>query len=85
MSESLQGYAIADAKKPIDLRGVQCPMNVVRIKLSLEKVQLGHRIEFILDNGDHVQHVTKTLAAQGHTIIKQTQEIAYCTLLVQKG
>lgn len=85
MKEQKQGSGLTEAAKPIDLRGVQCPMNVVRIKLSLEKISRGDWIEFILDNGDPVQHVTKTLAAQGHKIISQTQEAAYCTLLVEKG
>lgn len=76
---------LAEEKKPIDLRGIHCPMNVVRIKLSLEKIEQGDCIEFLLDDGDPVLNVTKTLIAQGHKILSQTQEATYCALLVEKG
>lgn len=76
---------IAEEKKLVDLRGIHCPMNVVRIKLSLEKIGQGECLEFLLDDGDPMRNVTKTLIAQGHKILCQTQEATYCTLLVEKG
>jgi len=45
-------------------------MNFVKIKLALEELDPGERIEVILDEGDAMLNVPRSLKNEGHRIIK---------------
>lgn len=70
----------------IDLRGVACPLNYVKAKLALEPVADGAEVEFLLDDGDPVANVPRSLADDGNDIVslRQTAE-GHFELLVRKG
>ncbi len=72
--------------KVLDLKGVICPMNFVKAKLFLEEVEVGEIVEIILDEGDPLVNVTRSLKEEGHKVLKveKFDEFSY-KVLVQRG
>lgn len=70
----------------IDLRGVSCPTNFVKAKLALEDMESGEQIEILLDDGEPVKNVPRSLKAEGHKLLglKQTDDGHY-VLELEKG
>jgi sulfite reductase (ferredoxin) len=56
-------------KHVIDLRGVACPLNFVKAKLALEKLQAGAVLEVLLDEGEPVRNVPASFSAQGQEVM----------------
>ena len=68
----------------IDLRGVLCPINFVKTKLKLEMMDSGQVLEVILDDGEPIRSVPRSVKEEGHKIIKvENMEGAY-RLLIKK-
>ena len=64
---------MASEKKPdvfLDLSGVMCPMNFVKTKLQLEEMEAGQILEVILDDGEPVKNVPRSVKAEGHKILE---------------
>lgn len=63
----------------IDLRGVSCPTNFVKAKLALEEVETGDTLQILLDDGEPVKNVPRSLKAEGHKLLglKQAEEGHY--------
>lgn len=53
----------------IDLRGVSCPTNFVKAKLALEDMDDGERITILLDDGEPVKNVPRSLKSEGHKLL----------------
>jgi sulfite reductase (ferredoxin) len=53
----------------VDLRGVACPMNFVKAKLELEKLEIGDILEVLLDDGEPVRNAPDSFAQQGQDIL----------------
>jgi sulfite reductase (ferredoxin) len=53
-----------------DLRGVACPLNFVKAKLELEKIEIGEVLEVLLDEGESVRNVPASFAGQGQDVIE---------------
>ena len=58
---------IADEK--IDLRGVLCPINFVKTKLKLEMMDDGQVLEIILDDGEPMRNVPRSIKEEGHKVV----------------
>ncbi|MFA6186627.1 MAG: sulfurtransferase TusA family protein [Phycisphaerae bacterium] len=56
--------------RTVDLRGVACPLNFVKAKLELEKIQTGQILEIMLDGGEPVRNVPDSFAEQGQEIVE---------------
>ncbi len=54
----------------IDLRGTPCPLNWVKAKLRLEGMQPGQWLEMILDDGDPVRNVPRSVRSEGHRVVR---------------
>jgi sulfite reductase (ferredoxin) len=54
----------------IDLRGVACPLNFVKAKLELEKLETGDILEVLLDKGEPVRNAPASFAEQGQEIVE---------------
>jgi TusA-related sulfurtransferase len=69
----------------IDLRGVSCPTNFVKAKLALEDLNNGEIVQILLDDGEPVKNVPRSLKADGHKLLglKLTEEGHY-TLDLEK-
>ncbi|MEK6559410.1 MAG: sulfurtransferase TusA family protein [Planctomycetota bacterium] len=69
----------------IDLRGVLCPINFVKTKLKLEMMDSGQVLEVLLDDGEPIRSVPRSVKEEGHKIIKvENIEGAY-RLLIKKA
>ena len=55
----------------LDLRGVICPYNFVKTKLKLEAMEGGQVLAVILDAGDPIQNVPRSVSDDGHTVLSQ--------------
>jgi TusA-related sulfurtransferase len=56
----------------LDLRGTPCPLNFIRSKLALEKLDPGAWLQVELDAGDPEQMVASGLREAGHRVEAQT-------------
>ena len=54
----------------LDLRGVVCPTNFVKTKLKLEELNSGEVLEIIIDEGEPMANVPRSIKDEGHKIIK---------------
>lgn len=59
-----------EIKLKINLHGVTCPLNFVKTKLALEELETGECLEVILDEGDAILNVPRSLKEEGHRIVK---------------
>ena len=57
----------------LDLKSVPCPLNVVKIKLALEKLSKNEQLIIELDKGEPEEMVLKNLKEMG-CLIKQIKE-----------
>ena len=55
----------------LDLRGVICPYNFVKTKLKLETMEAGQVLAVILDEGEPIRNVPRSISDDGHTVLRQ--------------
>ncbi|HEY3347042.1 MAG TPA: sulfurtransferase TusA family protein [Nitrospirota bacterium] len=60
----------------IDLRGICCPTNFVRAKLALEEIEADTEVEILLDDGEPVKNLPKSLISEGHKLLGLTEDEA---------
>jgi TusA-related sulfurtransferase len=56
------------AAAPLDLTGVACPMNWVKTKLALERLQPGDELSVRLDAGEPIESVPRSAREDGHDV-----------------
>jgi tRNA 2-thiouridine synthesizing protein A len=71
--------------KTIDLRGICCPTNFVKAKLALEYAGEGEVLEILLDDGEPVKNVPRSLKAEGHRLLGLKESEGYYVLTLEKG
>jgi TusA-related sulfurtransferase len=68
----------------LDLRGVMCPYNYVKTKLKLESMEPGQILSVIVDDGEPIRNVPRSIAEDGHTILKK-EKVGNCfRVLIRK-
>ena len=72
----------ADAE--LDLRGVICQYNFVKTKLKLESMRPGQILAVILDDGDPIRNVPRSIENDGHTVLSQEFDAPYYRVMIQK-
>lgn len=55
----------------LDLRGIICPYNFVKTKLKLETMKEGQVLSVLLDEGDPIRNVPRSVENEGHTVLAQ--------------
>jgi len=94
LDETLQFHTPEQVKEPqphvtvdlhIDLRGVTCPMNFVKTKMALSRLEGGQVLEVLLDSGAPVENVPKSVAAEGHGVISQTTIDDHWAVVIRKA
>lgn len=68
-----------------DLLGTPCPMNYVKIKLFLENLKANEIVEVLLDEGEPINNVPKSLESDGNKILKIEKYEGFYKVTVQKG
>lgn len=56
----------------LDLRGVACPLNFVKAKLALERIEVGEVLGVLLDGGEPMRNVPDSFAQQGQEVLEMT-------------
>ncbi len=69
----------------LDLTGVKCPFNYIKVKLALEGKASGTRLEVVLDEGSPIRNVPKSLDNDGHKLLSTETLGEQYLLLVEKG
>ena len=69
--------------KYLDLKSVPCPLNVVKIKLALEKLSKNEQLIVELDKGEPEEMVLKNLKEMGYLIkhIKENEKFIKIKIL----
>ena len=68
----------------LDLRGTPCPLNFIRSKLALEKIDPGAWLQVDLDTGEPEQLVAAGLREAGHRVELETLDSDAVRLLIQR-
>lgn len=68
----------------LDLRGVICPYNFVKTKLKLETMEQGQILSVLLDDGDPIQNVPRSVSSEGHTILSQDRVAGSYRVLIRR-
>lgn len=74
-----------DKRRFLDSRNTPCPMNWVKVKLVLEEMAPGERLEVLLDNGESIRNVPRSASEEGHRILKVIPVDEYFQVLIEKG
>jgi tRNA 2-thiouridine synthesizing protein A len=74
-----------EADQHIDLRGLSCPLNYAKTKLKLGAMERGQILEVLIEDGEPMVTVPRSLKEDGHRILK-IEQIADCfKVLVRKA
>ena len=68
----------------LDLRGVICPYNFVKTKLKLDTLEGGTQLAVLLDDGDPIHNVPKSILNEGHQVLSQEKVESYYRIVIQK-
>jgi tRNA 2-thiouridine synthesizing protein A len=68
----------------IDLRGVSCPLNYVKAKLKLEEMEVGEVLEVLLDDGEPIVNVPRSVKEDGHKILEIQQIEGHFRVLIRR-
>jgi TusA-related sulfurtransferase len=68
----------------LDLRGVICPYNFVRTKLKLESMATGTVLAVLLDDGDPIRNVPRSVSDDGHTVLSQERVDESYRVIIKK-
>ena len=78
--------AAAQPSRCLDLRGTPCPLNFIRSKLALEKIDPGAWLQVELDAGEPEQMVAAGLREAGHRVERaEPNAAAGVRLLICRG
>ena len=68
----------------LDLRTVECPMNLVKTKLALEELDKNDILEVFLDPGEAIQSVPPAIEEDGHEISVIKNFGTYFSVIIKK-
>ncbi|MCM8781191.1 MAG: sulfurtransferase TusA family protein [Candidatus Omnitrophica bacterium] len=68
----------------LDLKGTPCPINYVKAKIFLENLKSGDVLEILLDEGDPINNVPKSLEADGQRILKIEKKDGFYSVIVER-
>lgn len=69
----------------LDLKGTPCPINYVKAKLVMENLNPGDMLELVLDEGEPMDNVPRSLKDDGHEIVKIEKLNGTYKVLVKKS
>ncbi|ADG83088.1 SirA family protein [Thermincola ferriacetica] len=78
---------MADVKvdATLDITSDVCPITFVKTKLKLEQMKKGEILEVILNDGEPIQNVPRSVKDEGHKIITVEKVSDKFRLLIEKG
>ncbi len=69
----------------LDLTGVCCPFNWVKTRLTLEDMESGEQLEVVLDDGEPIRNVPRSVKEEGHKLLQVTPEGEGFRILIEKS
>jgi tRNA 2-thiouridine synthesizing protein A len=84
VEDGVQDKEAIRADAELDLRGVICPYNFVKTKLKLETMDPGQTLAVILDDGDPIKNVPRSVSDDGHTVLLQEPWAHAYRVIIQK-
>jgi sulfite reductase (ferredoxin) len=75
---------LASEVKERDYRGVVCPMNFVKIKFNLSGMRVGERLRVLLDDGQPIENVPRSVVQEGHKVVSQIKEGNFWRVEIEK-
>ncbi|MEM9005253.1 MAG: sulfurtransferase TusA family protein [Cyanobacteria bacterium P01_F01_bin.86] len=75
----------AEPDTVLDLRGTPCPINFVRTKLQLQRMEVGTLLEVWIDAGEPVAQVPDSLRMEGYRIEQLIDQDSYYALQVRNS
>lgn len=70
--------------KALDLKGTACPINYVKAKMFLENLAIGDIVDILLDEGEPINNVPKSLESDGQKIIAIEKQDGFYKVVVEK-
>lgn len=71
--------------RTLDIRGVSCPMNYVKILVALSELKSAERLEVILNDDRALADVPRSAKEDGHKVVKISPEGNAWRLIIEKG
>lgn len=70
----------------VDITDVVCPTTFVKAKVAIEDLEEGQILKILLNDGEPIQNVPRSLKDEGHKVLKviKNEDNTY-TLYVEKG
>jgi sulfite reductase (ferredoxin) len=68
----------------LNLRGVPCPLNLVKAKLAIEKIAVGDILEIEIDDGEPIQNLPVSLGRQGQEIVETAKRESHFCVRVRR-
>lgn len=68
----------------MDLRGVSCPLNFLKTKLKLEQMKSGQILEILLDDGESIVNVPRSVKENGDKILEIKRIEDFFKVLIKK-
>ncbi len=68
-----------------DLRGVACPMNFVKTKMALSQLNAGQVLQVLLDDGEPIENVPRSVEAEGHRVLDQARAADHWSVTIRKA
>jgi TusA-related sulfurtransferase len=69
----------------LDLRGTRCPLNYVKTRLQLERMEVGQQLEVWLDHGEPEEQVPRSLRMDGHEVRLLDPGQSFVRIAVKRG
>lgn len=67
-----------------DFRGVACPMNFVKTKIALSELVAGQVLKILLDDGEPIRNVPRSVEEEGHQILGQNKTGTIWEVVIRK-
>lgn len=84
MNDNGNGQQGVSTDIELDLRGVICPYNFVKTKLKLETMDEGQILAVLLDDGDPIKNVPRSVENEGHTVLAQDRVGSSYRVLIRR-
>jgi sulfite reductase (ferredoxin) len=68
-----------------DLRGVRCPLNFAQTKVALAGMKSGALLELLMDGGDALMNVPRSVEGEGHKVLEQEELAGYWRVVIKKA
>ena len=69
----------------LDLRGVACPLNFVKTKIQLDRMNKNQILEVLLDSGEAIESIPPSIIQEGHEILLNEQLENHFKILILKN